>query len=87
MNKCLAECGLFICGPNENFAPADSILYRLRNVTATVENIGLIISSIMSKKSAEGIGFLVVDVKFGSASFLKSESQANAFAEMLVRLS
>src|ERR1700682_6201691 len=80
----LRECGMGLIGQTAEIAPADRKLYALRDVTGTVENIGLICASIMSKKLAEGIEALVLDVKTGSGAFMKSEGDSVRLAEMMV---
>ncbi len=80
----LEECGFVMGGQSADIAPADKTLYALRDVTATVESLPLIASSIMSKKLAEGIGGLVLDVKVGDGAFMKTLDDARALAVALV---
>jgi pyrimidine-nucleoside phosphorylase len=80
----LGKCGCALIGATAEIAPADKKIYALRDVTATVENPALICASIMSKKLAEGIDALVLDVKTGSGAFLKSEKEAVSLAELMV---
>ncbi len=80
----LSEIGLVFIGQSEQVAPADGKLYALRDVTATVESIALIASSIMSKKLAEGLDALVLDVKVGSGAFIKKQVDARRLAQMMV---
>src|SRR4029078_10574027 len=76
--------GCVITGATAEIAPADKKLYALRDVTATVPSIPLITASIMSKKMAETLASLVLDVKFGSGAFMKSLDHARALARSLV---
>jgi pyrimidine-nucleoside phosphorylase len=80
----LGKCGMALIGQTAEIAPADKKIYALRDATSTVENIGLICASIMSKKLAEGIDALVLDVKTGSGAFMQKESEAVQLAEEMV---
>jgi len=80
----LRECGLGLIGQTPEIAPADRKLYALRDVTATVESLPLISASIMSKKMAEGIDALVLDVKCGDGAFLRGRDEAKALAETML---
>lgn len=74
---------LFMSAQNASLVPADRILYSIRDVTGTVENVGLLTASILSKKIAEGLSGLVMDVKVGRAAFMKTFEQAAELAESL----
>src|SRR6059036_315898 len=82
--RVLRECGMCLIGQTAEIAPADKKIYALRDVTSTVENVGLICASIMSKKLAEGIDALVLDVKTGSGAFMKKEEDSIRLAEVMV---
>jgi thymidine phosphorylase len=86
MLQVLQDCGAVICASGAGLAPADKKLYALRDVTATVEAIPLIASSIMSKKIAEGTSALILDVKTGSGAFMSDPKDADLLARTMVEL-
>src|SRR5207237_3933500 len=82
----LEKIGMFMIGQTPEICPADKKLYALRDVTATVPSQPLIIASIMSKKLAESLDRLVLDVKFGSGAFMKTRVEAGHLAAGLAAL-
>src|SRR6202166_5061072 len=82
--RVLEACGCALIGQTAEIAPADKKIYALRDATGTVESPGLLCSSIMSKKLAEGIDALVLDVKTGSGAFMKAPEDAANLAELMV---
>ena len=85
-HKQVNEIGIAVIGQSGHIAPADKKLYALRDVTATVENLSLIASSIMSKKLAAGSDAILLDVKCGKGAFMKSEDDAKALAELMCKI-
>jgi len=83
--RVLKKCGAVLIGQTKEIAPADKLIYSLRDVTATVESIPLITASIMSKKLAEGIDGLVIDVKTGNGAFMKSYSDSINLTNSLIK--
>jgi pyrimidine-nucleoside phosphorylase len=80
----IRKCGAVLIGQTKDIAPADKLIYSLRDVTSTVESIPLITASIMSKKLAEGIDGLVLDIKTGSGAFMRKTSDAIELANSLI---
>ena len=86
LERVLRDAGCAIVGASEELAPADRRLYAIRDVTATVESLPLIVASILSKKLAAGLQGLVLDVKVGNGAFCRDLAQAQPLAEALVRV-
>ncbi len=84
--KLIGELGLGLIGQTSDIVPADKRIYALRDVTATVDCIPLICASIMSKKIAEGIDALALDVKYGNGAFMKNPQQAEQLARNLIKI-
>jgi pyrimidine-nucleoside phosphorylase len=83
--KLVKKCGFAMAGQTAEIVPADKKLYALRDATATIESVPMIVASIMSKKMAEGLDSLILDVKTGTGAFMKQERDARKLAKALVK--
>lgn len=85
IHRVIEKLGCVMVGQTDNICPADKKLYSLRDVTGTVPSVPLITASILSKKLAEGLDRLILDVKFGSGAFMKTEAAAHELAQSMVQ--
>ncbi len=86
IKKSISEIGVCLLQQSAEIAPADKMLYQLRDVTATTESIPLIASSIMCKKIASGAKIIVIDIKVGKGAFLKTQKEGRALAQLLQKI-
>ncbi|XP_075234939.1 thymidine phosphorylase-like isoform X3 [Lycorma delicatula] len=87
LDNCLEDAGCFIISTTENLCPADQIFYTKRNETSTVDYINLIVGSIISKKAAENVKHLILDIKVGQGAFMKDIESARKLAKQMVDVS